>query len=54
MNDAELTKQLAAFREKTRELRFKASAQELKSPREITAVRKNIAKILTILKERAT
>ena len=51
--DAELQKDMMAFREQMRTLRFKLSAQESKNLREIAAVRKNVAKILTILKERS-
>ena len=51
--DAELQKDIMAFREQMRTLRFKLSAQESKNLREISAVRKNVAKILTILKERS-
>lgn len=51
--DAELQKDLIAFREQMREARFKLHAGELKNHRSIAAVRKDIARILTLLKERA-
>jgi len=51
-NDAELKRDLAAMQEKMRELRFKLHSQELKNPKELNVLRKNIAKTLTILKER--
>ncbi len=51
--DAELQKDLLAMREKVRELRFKLHAGELKNHREIPTLKKSIARILTILKERA-
>lgn len=52
-NDAELKKDLAQLREQSREARFKMHAQELKSNRDIANIRKTIARILTILRERA-
>ena len=51
-NDNELKRDLAALREKTRELRFKALSQEVKNVREVRGIRKDIARILTLLKER--
>ncbi len=50
--EAELQKDLAMLQEKTRELRFKIHAQEHKNVKEISHIRKDIARILTILKER--
>jgi large subunit ribosomal protein L29 len=50
--DAELQKDLAALQEKSRELRFKMFSQEVKNVKEVSAVRKTIAKINTILAER--
>lgn len=47
--EAELTEQLAEAREKSRELRFRASTRELKNIREIRNVKKEIAQILTIM-----
>lgn len=51
---AELEKDLAALREKARHLRFKLSAQELKNTKELKEAKKDIAKILTMIKESAT
>lgn len=51
--DGELKSDLEGLRNKTRELRFKIYSQETKNVKEIAAVRKDIAKILTLLKERA-
>ncbi|MFA5069908.1 MAG: 50S ribosomal protein L29 [Patescibacteria group bacterium] len=48
----DLEMMLRAQREKLRELRFKVSAKQLKNIREIRVLKKNIAQILTILRER--
>ena len=48
----ELQMMLRAQREKLRELRFKVSAKQLKNIREIRVLKKNIAHILTLLRER--
>ena len=53
-SDNELQKILAESREKLRELRFKLSSGQVKNVREIREVRKTIAQILTLLKERQT
>lgn len=52
-NDAELLKDIAAMQEQTRELRFKMHSQEVKNVKSIAVVRKNIARIRTLLGERA-
>ena len=52
-NSAELTKDLSAMQEKIRALRFKLHAQELKNPKEIKHLRRDIAKIQTLLKEQS-
>jgi len=49
---AELKKLLLDNAEKRRELNFKIANKQLKNVREVRNVRKNIAKIKTILKER--
>jgi len=46
---AVLNKELAALREKSRDLRFSVSAKQLKNIREIREVKKNIARILTLI-----
>lgn len=51
-NDAELKTELAAMREKIRDLRFKRFSQEIKNIKESAAIKKDIARIETILKER--
>lgn len=50
--DAELQKDLAALQEKSRELRFKMFSQEVKNVKEISGVKKTIARIMTLLSER--
>lgn len=50
-NSEELKKQLAEKREAVRKLRFEISAKQTKNVREIRSNKKDIAKILTILKE---
>ena len=50
-NSEELKKQLAEKREAVRKLRFEISAKQTKNVREIRNSKKDIAKILTILKE---
>ena len=51
-NDNELIRDLAAMQEKVRELNFKLHAQELKNTKEIAGVKKDVARVMTILKER--
>ncbi|OGY41685.1 MAG: 50S ribosomal protein L29 [Candidatus Buchananbacteria bacterium RBG_13_39_9] len=49
---AELQKLLKANREKLGDLRFKISQSQLKNIREFRALKKKIAKILTIINEK--
>lgn len=51
MNKNELAKQLANLREQVRDLRFKIHSKEVKNSHQLTAVRKDIARILTLLKQ---
>lgn len=48
---AELHKELSFLREKLRALRFKMHGQEQKNVKEAAAIKKDIARILTIIKE---
>ncbi len=48
-SEEDLTKLVEDAREKVRELRFKDSNKQLKNVREIRNLKKNIARILTIL-----
>ena len=50
--DAELAKDLAALQEKSRELRFKMLSSEVKNVKEITGIKKTIARIQMVLAER--
>ncbi len=47
--ESDLHKDLAAEREALRDLRFKASQNQLKEVRKMRVVRKNIARIMTAL-----
>jgi large subunit ribosomal protein L29 len=51
-NDAELRAMLASAKDKLRDLRFRLSGAQIKNVRELSSVRKDIARILTVLKER--
>jgi len=50
--DNELQKLLQTSREQVRELRFKIANKQLKNIKEFLGVKKDVAKILTILKEK--
>lgn len=52
MTIMELREQLEAHRQELFNLRFQASTQQLDNPRRIRGVKKDIARILTILQER--
>jgi large subunit ribosomal protein L29 len=52
MTTAELQEQLERDRQELFNLRFQKATQRLENPRRIRAVRKNIARILTLLSER--
>jgi ribosomal protein L29 len=49
MNRAQLLKQLANLREQTRDLSFKIHSQEVKNNHTLSAIKKDIARILTVL-----
>ncbi len=51
-SDNELKTLLAESREKLREMRFKVAQRQLKKVNEIKTIKKLIAQILTILKEK--
>ncbi len=50
LSEQELKRMLLEFREKLRELRFKATRREVKNVREIREVKKTISRILTIVR----
>jgi len=52
MTITELQEQLEKDRQELFNLRFQSSTQQLENPRRIRVVRKNIARILTILSQR--
>lgn len=54
MTPAELREQLERDRQELFNLRFQAAGQQLDSPRRLRELRKNIARILTILGQRQT
>lgn len=49
MAPQELSKQLATLREQIRDLRFKTFSKEVKNNHQLKVIRKDIARILTIL-----
>ncbi|OGY41372.1 MAG: 50S ribosomal protein L29 [Candidatus Buchananbacteria bacterium RBG_13_36_9] len=49
---AELKKILAQNRDKVRDLKFKATQNQLKNVREIRVLKKKIAKVLTFIKQK--
>ncbi len=51
MGRNELVKQLASLREQVRDLRFRIHSQEVKNNHKLNVVKKDIARILTILNE---
>ncbi|MFZ6035762.1 MAG: 50S ribosomal protein L29 [Patescibacteria group bacterium] len=51
-NEAELLKLLAHQREVFRDTRFKVTAKQYKDVRDLRSVKKDIARILTVLKEK--
>lgn len=51
-SDSELAKQLAALRSQAQDLRFRGAAKELKNSHQLREVRKDIARIVTILGEK--
>lgn len=52
MTDVELGEELDRNRQELLNLRFQASTQQLENPRRIRQVRKDIARILTLLTQR--
>ena len=52
-NKTELMRQLTSLREQVRDLRFKIHSKEVKNSHQLKNVRQEIARILTILNEKA-
>ena len=53
MTTVEVQEQLEKDRQELFNLRFQAATQQLDNPRRVREVRKNVARILTLLSERA-
>jgi len=53
MTTVELQEQLEKDRQELFNLRFQAATRQLDNPRRVREVRKNVARILTLLSERA-
>ena len=53
-SDTDLKKQLAELRGSVRDLRFKIAGKELKNHQLLRATRKDIARILTVLRQKGT
>lgn len=49
MGEAEMRKQLATLREQVRDLQFKIHSKEVKNNHTISSIKKDIARILTVL-----
>ena len=52
MNENEMRKNLATLREQARDLSFKLHSKEVKNQHLLQVVRKDIARILTVLNEK--
>jgi ribosomal protein L29 len=52
MKDVELEKELVSMRENIRVVKFKAEGSKSKNVKEISALKKNIARVLTELRNR--
>lgn len=52
MTDVELVKKLASFREDLRVLRFKAEGAKSGNTKEAGAIRRNIARVMTAIKQK--
>ncbi len=49
MSEAEMKKTLAALREQVRDMQFKIHSREVKNNHVLTSIKKDIARILTVL-----
>jgi len=52
LDDKALTEELDATRKELMNLRFRSAAKQLTNTSEVAATRKNIARILTVIRER--
>ena len=53
LSDAELTKQLAELKDELFKLRFQAAINQLENPMRISAVKKDIARVMTVQRDKA-
>ncbi len=51
-SDKELQKLLATLRDKLRDLRFKTASKQIKNYKEMEQIKKDVARISTVMKER--
>ncbi len=49
MTEAEMKKNLASFREQVRDLQFKIHSKEIKNNHTVSVIKKDIARLLTVL-----
>ncbi len=52
MNEAELMRQLASLREQVRDLSFKIHSREVKNNHTMNVIKKDIARMLTLINEK--
>lgn len=52
LDEVSLRKRLAIFREQARDLRFRIHSKEVKNNHQLNQVRKDIARILTLLRQK--
>jgi len=53
LSDAELREQLAELKDELFKLRFQAAINQLENPMRISAVKKDIARVMTVQRDRA-
>lgn len=52
MNDEDLTQKLSGLREQVRDMRFRIYSKEVKNNHQMKVVKRDIARILTVLTQR--
>ncbi|MDR0884212.1 MAG: 50S ribosomal protein L29 [Oscillospiraceae bacterium] len=53
LSDADLSTQLAALKDELFKLRFQAAINQLDNPNRISAVKKDIARVMTVQRDKA-
>ena len=53
LSDAELSKQLTELKDELFKLRFQSAINQLENPMRISAVKKDIARVMTVQRDRA-